>query len=84
MLLAAVLIDALHPALENGVVAFNRIRVDVHASLAVRIAVFLASGLQRRAWQTPCQDARSGALRRSSHGFRDLGWRERSAERLLS
>lgn len=42
MFLRAMLINALHAALEDAVIAFNRVRVDVHAGLSVRIAVFVA------------------------------------------
>jgi hypothetical protein len=40
MLLAAMLVDALHAALEDRVEAFDRVRVDLHAGLAVRVAIF--------------------------------------------
>jgi hypothetical protein len=42
MLLRAMLVHAFHAALENRVVAFDRVRVDLRARLAVGIAVFLA------------------------------------------
>ena len=45
MLLLAVLIDALHAALENRVVAFDGIGVGVEAGFAVRVAVFFAAML---------------------------------------
>jgi hypothetical protein len=41
VLLAAMLVNAFHAALEDAVEALNRIRVDRNARLAVRVAVFL-------------------------------------------
>jgi hypothetical protein len=47
VLLAAVLVNALHSPLENRIIALNRVRVDVHSRLAVKIAVFLAGVIDR-------------------------------------
>ena len=47
MLLRAMLIDAFHAALENGVIALNRVCVDVYARLSVCIAVLFARMVNR-------------------------------------
>ena len=40
MLLAAMLIDALHAALENAVIAFDRVRADDLLAFAANVFVF--------------------------------------------
>jgi hypothetical protein len=42
MPLAAMLVDALHAAFEDAVVALDRVRMDLHARFAVRITVLIA------------------------------------------
>ena len=42
MVFAAMLVNAFHAALENRVVALDRVRIDLHAGLAFGIAIFAA------------------------------------------
>ena len=42
MLLAAMLVNALHAALEDRIEAFDRVGVDLRAGVAVRVAVLAA------------------------------------------
>ena len=43
VLFAAMLIDAVHAAFENRIVAFDRIRIDLDSGLTISVAVFVAS-----------------------------------------